>query len=179
MSKIKHYAYKAKVHFAEKGKIALMTGGEVIVLSGSMILTKKFLDFKELFKDKIAADPTYADKWYIKHQGAIKAFVGVVAAAYIEQPWLRLIAIGVALEGAITEIREFSKDSAGKPMFDAIGAANNPVDQELMLLAQQYDNQLNGTSGVVDQYTTAVAGVNTVDAYTTAVAGVYELVEYQ
>lgn len=118
-----------KYNFKEKGKMAVMTGLEIGVVGGSMLLSQKFLDFNVIFKNQIAADPTYVDKWYIKHQGAVKFAVGVLAAIHISNPWLRLLAFGVAANGLVQEIRVLAvKD--GQPMFDKIGASD--FDKKLL-----------------------------------------------
>jgi len=142
-------AYK----FQEHAKIATMTAGEVAVLGGSMILSKKFVDFNTLFKNKIAADPKFADNWYIVHQGGIKFIGGVAAAAYIRNPWVRMIAIGIAIEGIITEVRVLTTDKTGAAFFDKIGQDNQSlIDQDLIEAAKK---QISGSS-VTDQYGSGV-----------------------
>lgn len=117
-------------NFKSQAKITAMTLGEVGVVGGSMILTSKFLDFNVLFKNQIAADPNYANKFHIKHQGAIKLVVGALAAAHIKNPWLKLLAIGVAVEGFIREVRVLTTDSAGTAFFDKIGNSNSQQNAE-------------------------------------------------
>ncbi len=126
-----------KVNWTAVAKHAAYTGGEVAVLTGGIILTKKFLDFKVLFKKKIEQDPTYAEKFHIKHQGLIKLGVGSVAACFIKNPWLRMLAIGVAVEGAITEARLLTTDKEGVSFFDQIGADDQAsIDAEMRAAAE-------------------------------------------
>lgn len=163
-----------KGHLKGKGMVAMKTIPEVALLSGSMILSAKFLSFKELFKDKIAADPKYADKWYIKHEGAIKFLIGVGASVYISNPWLRMIAIGVAITGFIEEARAFAQGE-GPNVIPQIGKSS--IDQQLDELARRYNQS---TSGVISQYSATVAGASLIDQYQGTVAGVpAPIVEYR
>jgi len=136
-----------KYNFKEKSKMAFMTAGEITVVGGSMLLSQKFLDFNVLFKNQIAKDPAYTEKWFIKHQGAIKFAVGVIAAIHIQNPWLRLLAFGVAANGLVQEVRVLAvKD--GAPMFDKIG---QNLDEKLLQAARS-------AGAVGDQYQSMVAG---------------------
>lgn len=137
-----------KYNFQEKSKMAMMTAGEIAVVGGSMLMSQKFLDFNLLFKNQIAKDPAYANKWFIKHQGAIKFSVGVIAAVHIKNPWLRLLAFGVAANGLVQEVRVLATKD-GQPMFDKIG--QNDLDKKLLEAARS-------AGAVGDQYQTMVAG---------------------
>lgn len=145
-----------KFNFQDHAKIAGMTMAEVGVLGGGMIVTSRFLDFNVIFKNQIAADPNYVNKWHMKHQGAIKLVVGALAAAYIKNPWLKLLAIGVAVEGFIREARVLTTDSAGTSLFDKIGNTqrdqeNAAADARLAELARAYEVQ-----GPANQYGSTV-----------------------
>lgn len=152
-------------------KHTAVTVGEVAVLTGGIILTKKFLDFRVIFKNQIAADPKYADKFHIKHQGAIKLVGGAALACFIKNPWLRMLAIGVAIEGAITEARVLTTNSeTGVSFFDQIGAGDEDdmdglgeIDQELIDAAKQ----TSGTFG--DRFQTSVGAQNFGDRFPTSV----------
>lgn len=146
-----------KFNFKEAGKHTLMTVAEIGTVGGSMILTKKFLDFNTVFKRQIEADPKYAEKFHIKHQGAIKLVGGALGASMVKNPWIKLALVGVALEGFITEARTLMTDDKGTAYFDAIGAANEDIDQEMLAAAQL-------TNGM---------GMNPADAYPTGVSGGY------
>lgn len=168
-------AFKAK--FAAHGKIALISAGEVAVIGTSMILSKKFLDFNTLFKNKIAADATFVNKWYMKHEGAIKFVAGVAAATFIpaKYPWLRIVALGVAAGGFIQEVRFWTTDAAGNAFFDKVGAADDSAEnEEMRRIAEQYTRQIDSTSGAgIDQYGSQVAGLG-IDQYGSQVAGLSE-----
>ena len=154
----------AKFNFKEKGKVIAMTGAEIGVLGGSMILTKKFLDFEVLFKNAIAKDPAYKDKWYIKHQGGVKFGAGLIAASFISNPWLKMIALGVALEGFISEVRTVTTDKEGVAFFDKIGAAS--TDAELEQLARgavQSRDYASTVAGPFDGATSVAGGFNYLD----------------
>jgi hypothetical protein len=119
--------------FKSIAKRGFMTVAEVSVVGGSMLLTTKFLDFETLFKNQIAKDPTYKDKWFIKHQGAIKLVAGATAAAYVKNPWLKLLFIGVAANGFIQEVRVLTTKADGTNFFNQIG--NTEMDQRLRAAA--------------------------------------------
>jgi len=119
--------------FSSIAKHAGMTVAEVAVVGGSMLLTTKFLDFETLFKNQIAKDPTYKDKWFIKHQGAIKLVAGATAAAYVKNPWLKLLFIGVAANGFIQEARVLTAKDDGTNFFNQIG--NSEMDRALRAAA--------------------------------------------
>lgn len=150
-----------KYNFQAKAKMAGMTALEIGVVGTSMLLSQKFLSFDELFKDKIAADPTYKDKWFIKHQGAIKFAVGVLAAVHIPNPWLRLVAFGVAANGLVQEIRVLTTKEDGTERFEKIGETD--FDKRLRQaaesvrgpLSQKYPTQVAGPLGT--EYLTQVA----------------------
>lgn len=126
--------------FMTHAKRAGMTVAEVAVVGGSMLATTKFLDFEILFKNQIEKDPTFKDKWYIKHQGAIKLVAGAAAAAYIKNPWLKLVAIGVAANGFIQEVRVLTQKEDGTNFFNQIG---NNMDQRLLELANSTGKPLS------------------------------------
>ena len=134
-------------------KKAAVTGGEVAVVGASMIATKHLLDFNKIFKKKIENDPAFADKWFMKHQGLIRFGVGCTAAYFIKNPWLKLVAMGVAIEGAITEGRYLSNNT-----IEAIGQNNAPDDAEMMRVAAEYDNNMSGPND--DGRITVIAGPN-------------------
>ena len=119
-------------------KHGALTAGEAAAIGTGMILTKKFLDARVLFEKQIAADPTYAEKWYIKHQGAVKIAIGVTAAALIKNPWIKMFAIGLAVEGFITEARVLTTNKDGVAFFDSIGNSDqSQIDQEMIEAAKQ------------------------------------------
>lgn len=116
-------------NFKSIAKRGMMTVAEVGVVGTSMLLTTKFLDFEILFKNQIAKDPTYKDKWFIRHQGAIKLVAGATAAAYVKNPWLKLLFIGVAANGFIQQVRVLTTQKDGTNFFNQIG--NSEMDRKL------------------------------------------------
>lgn len=150
-----------------------ITVGEVGVIGFSTILTAKFIDARVLFKKQIEADPTYADKWYIKHQGALKLLGGAIGASMIKNPWLKMVFIGIALEGFITESVVLTKNKdTGVSFFDKIGASEDEINAEMMKAAQATNGVGAGydeVSGYGDRYATAVSGYG--DRYATSVSG--------
>lgn len=162
-----------KLQIKAVAKEAGMTALEVGTVAGAMILTKKLLDFNILFKNKIASDPTFAQGFFIKHQGGIRFAAGLAGAAYFKNPWVKLAFIGIAAEGLITEVRALTTDAAGVAFFDKIGQADTRVtDDELLQLAAQYDNQMGATNPTT-QYPTYVAWNNPTTQYPTTVSGKY------
>jgi hypothetical protein len=163
----------AKYNFKEKGKLAMMTAAEVGTVGVSMLVTKKFLDFNTLFKNQIAKDPTYADKWFIKHQGAIKFGAGIIAAIHVDNPWLRLAFIGVAVVGFIEETRVLTTDKdTGESFFDKIGKGKGNYrvsDEEL------YQAAMMGQDNPTDKYPTFVGAENPTTEYPTTVGAGWEM----
>lgn len=160
----------SKIQLKYKLKEAGMTAAEVGVVAGSMILTKKFLDFNQLFKNKIASDPTFANGFIMKHQGGVRFAIGLGGAVFIKNPWIKLAFIGIALEGLITEVRTLTTDETGVAFFDKIGyAGNSTTDQQLLDMAARYNAQMGANPTTM--YPTSVAAVNPTRQYTTQVAG--------
>ena len=154
----------AKYNFKEKGKMALMTGAEIGTVGASMLLTKKFLDFNTLFKNQITKDPKYAEKWFIKHQGAVKFGAGILAAIHVQNPWLRLAFIGVAVVGFIEETRVLTTQKDGTNFFDQIGAAKNKVTD-----AELYEAAMRAGQNPTEEYPTTVGTENPTVEYPTTV----------
>lgn len=125
--------------FKSVAKKGLMTVAEVAVITGGALLTTKFLDFNTLFKDQIAKDPTFADKWFVKYQAPIKLVAGATLAAYVKNPWMKLFFAGVAVNGAIGTVRLATAKDDGTNFFQPIGniderlrqyaAMNGPLSQ--------------------------------------------------
>jgi len=156
-------------------KHGAITAGEVGVITGGIIVTKKFLDFKNLFKNQIAANPDYANKFHIKHQGIIKVAAGTIGASMVKNPWIKLALIGMAVEGAITEIRVLTTNKeTGASFFDQIGAGESQMDLEMLEAAKMIKgNEEEGMEGVGadygDRYATMVSGNDYGDRYATSV----------
>lgn len=152
-------------------KTAGKTGLEVAIVGGSMIATKHLLDFNKIFKKKIADDPKFAESFVIKHQGAIRLGAGLIGAAYFKNPYLKLMFLGIAVEGFITEARQLTKDASGNSAIEQIGGA--PSDQDLLEVAAQYDNNMGGYNPT-DEGRISVAGHNPTNDGRISVAGSYD-----
>lgn len=98
------------------------------------IIGQKFFDFKTMFPQ---VDP---NKWYMKHEGAIK--VGGVLVTFMiwkNMPsWAKYLLIGLAIQGAIKEVRVLTMGDNGKAFVDQIGANN--MDEAMRVLAEQVKN---------------------------------------
>jgi hypothetical protein len=168
------------MHKAAKFKSALKNTGsavkDVAIIGGGMILTKKFLDAKVLFAKQIEKDPAYADKIFIKHQGAIKLIGGALAAGMVKNPLLKLALVGVAIEGFISEARTLTTNKDGVSMFEAIGTSSSEVDQEMLEAAstvkgfgEDYGTMVSGEVDLMNYTQSAVSGFG--DDYGTMVSG--------
>lgn len=149
---------------------------DVAIIGGGMILTKKFLDAKVLFAKQIEKDPAYADKFYIKHQGALKLIGGSLAAGMVKNPLLKLALVGVAIEGFISEARTLSTNKDGVAMFESIGDSSE-VDQEMLEAAstvkgfgEDYGTMVSGETDLMDYKQSATSGLT--NDYGTMVSGI-------
>lgn len=142
-AKFKAKVQKFKAFSGKAIKAYGLTVAQVGTVTAGALLTTKFLDANELFKDKIAADPAYAEKWFIKYQAPIKLVGGSILAASIKNPWVKLAFVGMAVSGAIGTIRLFTNKDDGTNYFPAIG---NSMDQRLLQLAN-----VNGPLSVRDR----------------------------
>lgn len=174
-----------KAKFKSIGKKTFMTAAEVGVIGGGMIITKKFLDARTIFAKQIEKDPSFAEKYFVKHQGAVKLIAGGAAATMVKNPWLKLVFIGVALEGFISEARTLSTNkTTGVALFESIGAEKTDIDREMLEAARAVrggddmsgDGDISGDedmSGEIDNFPqTAVSGKGSFgDEYGTTVSG--------
>lgn len=91
------------------------------LITAGVIGSQKFFDFKAMFPN---VDP---NKWYIKHEGAIK--VGGVLVTFMiwkKMPsWAKYLLMGIAIQGAIKEIRVLTMGDNGKAFVDQIGNENS------------------------------------------------------
>lgn len=131
----------------EAADLGLMIGGAVA--------SKKFLDFANLsfFKEGAAKDPNGMMAKAIKYQGAIKLVGGLVARKYVKNKYIKSALTGVAFEGGLNLIRQFTQKQDGTNYIDQIG--KNPgqmraeMDQSSMGADPAYDYQ-SGVGGVGD-----------------------------
>lgn len=134
--------------FKSIAKKGMMTVAEVGVVTAGALLTTKFLDFNTLFKDQIAKDPTFINNWYVKYQAPIKLVAGATAAAYVKNPWVKLLFVGIAVNGAIGTVRLATSKADGTNFFQPVGN----IDERL----RQYANNMNGVP-LSQQYPTFVS----------------------
>lgn len=132
--------------FKSIAKKAAMTVAEGAVVTGGILLTTKFLDFNTLFKDQIAKDPAFADKWFVKYQAPIKLVAGAALATYVTNPWAKLAFFGLALNGAIGTVRLATSKADGTNFFQQVGNSKM-IDQKL----KEYAMNMNGPLSTRDQ----------------------------
>ena len=150
-----------KFNFKHQLKEIGHTAVEVAVLTGGAIVSKKFMDFKTLFKNQIAADPLYLNKFWMVHEGGVKFAVGLAGASYFKNPYVKWAFIGVAVAGAFQEVRHLTAQG-GAPIFDPIGNRGEP-DAELVEAARNFmtrGTRYNAVSGsFVNDAPSAVANI--------------------
>jgi hypothetical protein len=115
------------------------------LIGAGMIASAKFLDFKTLAPN---VDP---NKWFMKHEGALK-FGGVVITLAIWKKcpeWIKFILWGVAAQGFVKEVRTLTMNAEGKSFFEAIG--NGGYDKDI----EEAAKSINSLS---EQYQTGVSG---------------------
>lgn len=163
-----------KARFKDLAKAGGMTAAEVAVVGVSTLATKKFLDFRMIFKNQIAKNPAFENNFIIRHQGLFKFGLGVAGAIFIKNPWVRMISLGVALEGFISEARVLTTPKGGAAFFDAIGQSAvqagqmSELDRELLEAARQEMTSTSGQENPANRYPTAVGAMDwppSVDLY--------------
>ena len=167
---------KFKSFGKDAGHIAMEAG----LVAGGAILTAKFLDFETLWEKKIEADPTYADKWFIKHQGAVKAGIGIAGGAMFWNKlpnWGKALLLGLVVQGAVQEVGTLATDKDGVKFFNPIGRnGNGGADLTALNKLLEDAAAMNGMNPTTE-FPTNVSGPNanpavdlTMDA-STAVSG--------
>ena len=135
-------------------KSGFVTVKDVALVTAGVIGTQKFLDFKTLMPQ---ADPT---KFYMKHEGFVKVGGVVIVLGLWKKcpPLIRMLLIGMAVQGAIKEIRQMTMNEKGEAMFTQIGAES--YDDAIRQMAEEIkkDASLKGPS-ITDQYSTGVNGI--------------------
>jgi hypothetical protein len=175
-------------------KSAAWTEVEVgaVVLGG--ILGTKFLDDKKIWKEKFESNPEWFDgpregaPFMIKWSGALKAGGAVVASTYFENPWIKLILIGIAVQGTIQQLRVLTYDKEkGDYRIKKVGAKTaTEIDAELAAQAKKYREMMQGpdylngpeyvgAEDLGDRYKSQVAGGDDLgDRYKSQVAGIFD-----
>lgn len=159
-------------------KSAAWTGAEVGAVIVGGIAATEILDHRKIFKDVLAKNPGWvvggregAD-FMIRHWGAIKAGGACLAATYVQNPWLKLFLMGIAVQGGLEELRVLTWDKNKQDYrysmqgVDYTGAAGDAaaLDAELKKLSEQY--RIHGVD-----YTGASEDIPQADRYNSAVAG--------
>ena len=132
----------------EAADLGLMIGGAVV--------SKKFLDFSNLsfFKDGATKDPKGWQAKAIKYQGGIKLVGGLVARKYVKNKYLKSALTGIAFEGGLNLLRQFTQKQDGTNMIDQIG--NDPgeqrseMDQSAMGDTYSYQSGVGGVGETID-----------------------------
>lgn len=137
--------------FKSKGKGiaagAMAAAKPILMTTAGVVGAQKFMDFKTLFPN------VSPDKFFIKHEGAIKVGAVVVTLAMWKNcpEWAKYLLMGVAIQGGIKAVRQYSMGDAGKAFIEQIGAG--AYDEQIMALASDIKNATN-------EFPTGVAGSN-------------------
>ena len=126
-------------------KNTMMNVKDIALITVGAIAAQKFLDFKTIFPN------VDVNKWFIKHEGAIKVGAVVITIAmWKKMPvWLKFVLWGVAVQGALKEIRTLTMNADGKAFFDSIGAGQ--YDAEIAEAAKRIE-------GITTEYHSGVSG---------------------
>lgn len=130
MAKFELFKMKAKGF----GQAAMQNGKPIIFGTVGVVAGQKFLDFKTLFPN------VSPDKFLIKHEGLIKVgAVLVTLSIWKTAPEIvKWILIGIAIQGGIKAVRQYTTNDAGVAFINAIGAGN--YDKDILSLAAQVKN---------------------------------------
>lgn len=158
---------------------------EAGVLGGGAIAYSKWLQRDVLFKEKIAKDSDFRNGMVYKHWGVISAAGLAWGSTKVTNPWLKLLMVGGAVAGVVTEIRQQVNPmlmKKGKPPLDPVGDmptgdahSTEALDAEIKKLSEGarkglsmgYDPSGAG-SPITDTYSSGV-GMTITDMYSTGV----------
>ncbi len=152
----------------DKMKAAAVNGGQIGLLTVGVIGSQKFLDFKTWFKKKLDDGSMKPGDFIFKHEGLIKVggVLGILAFWKKPPAWIKWLLFGIAIQGAIKEVRSFAAKDDGTNYVPQIGN-NNASDQQINDAANKIINAAN-------EFTTQVAGMDSqavVQDTSTQVAG--------
>lgn len=136
------------------GKSVMNEALPPLLITAGVVGSQKFLDFKTVAeKFNLTVKP---DSFFMKHEGIIKmGGVVVTLAMWKKCPvWLKWLLIGVAVQGGIKAVKQYTINDAGKSFIDYIGDGNNYSD-EINEAAKQIIDFAANTSN------TGVSGENT------------------
>lgn len=143
----------AKFDFKGMAKSAVANGKPIFLTTAGIIASQKFLDAKTFFPN---VDP---NKWFIKHEGAIKVGgVLVTLALWKKCPeMVKWLLIGIAIQGAIKETRVLTMSKEGKAFVDQIGAGE--YDEQINSMAEEIKKMAEADiSGITNNDYSSVAG---------------------
>lgn len=115
--KAKGKAKASSKNFMNNIKEPAMDAG---LIAAGLIGSNQFLSLQDIMKDQYAKDP---NAFYFKHEGAIKVLLPLITIGMwktMPRP-VKMILIGVMVQGAIQELREVTKDSSGTSKVKQIG----------------------------------------------------------
>jgi len=148
-----------KMTFKTFGKDAGTVAMEAGIIAGSAIVSAKFLDFNTLFKNQIAKNPAYIDKWFMKYEGFTKAGGAIlIGGAFWKQlpGWAKLLVVGIAVQGGIKGVGDMATAKDGTKFFNPIGQQSNGGADTAALEKLLADA---GVSGAGDPPTASYTGV--------------------
>ena len=123
-----------KFNFKSATKNIGTEAADLGLMIGGAVASKKFLDFSNLsfFKDAAAKDPKAWQAQAIKYQGGVKIIGGLVGRKYVKNKYVKSLLTGVAFEGGLNLLRQFTQKSDGSNYIDPIGQ-NDPksIDNEM------------------------------------------------
>ena len=126
---------------------AMAVAKPILLTTGGVVAAQKFLDFKQLFPN------VKPDNFMMKHEGLIKVGGVVVTLAVWKNcpEWVKYLLMGVAIQGGIKAIKQYTMNKEGKAFIDNIGAGK--YDAEIEEAARQIN-------ALTTEFTTQVAGTN-------------------
>lgn len=143
--------------FEDTLKKGAWTAAEVAVVTGGAIIATHFTPATKIFEKQVTADPTYIQQPLYKYWGGIKALAACGISTMVDNPWLKMGLIGVAVQGTIEQAMVLSDK------VQMIGAGDNKsLNEKLKQLAETHRNSMMGNttqSAVAGTTQSAVAGV--------------------
>jgi hypothetical protein len=137
-----------KFSFKGHGKHIMQEIQPIALGTAGVIAAQKFLDFKTLFPNMAA------DNMLIKHEGLVK-IAGVIVALSVAKkmnPMIKYALYGIAIQGGIKAVRQYTSNAEGTSFVTSIGVAE--FDEQIKSLAAEVKT-------VANEFGTSVgAGVN-------------------
>jgi hypothetical protein len=122
------------------------TGKEVILLGAGAIAGSRFLDRDEFFKEKIAADPNFTQGFLYQRWGAIVALGAAWGSTKVENKYLKVGLVGLAIYGALVEARQdFGMGDSG-PRWGMMGPITDRYSSGVGATAEDLDAQLKAAA---------------------------------